>query len=62
LWRFHRAAHLFAVPQDGESVRTPPGFIFAAKLPGEITHKKLLTDRERETEEFPGVIELLDQR
>jgi uncharacterized protein YecE (DUF72 family) len=42
--------------------RTPPGFIFAAKFPGEITHKKLLVDCERETREFLGVMELLGEK
>ncbi|MGH9448649.1 MAG: DUF72 domain-containing protein [Terriglobia bacterium] len=42
--------------------RTPPGFIFAAKFPGEITHKKLLADCERETDEFVGVMELLGEK
>ncbi|MGH9327170.1 MAG: DUF72 domain-containing protein, partial [Terriglobia bacterium] len=42
--------------------RTPPGFIFAAKFPGEITHKKLLLDCERETDEFLGVMELLGEK
>jgi len=42
--------------------RTPPGFIFAAKFPGEITHKKLLEDCERETAEFLSVMELLGEK
>ncbi|MEJ2007192.1 MAG: DUF72 domain-containing protein [Acidobacteriota bacterium] len=42
--------------------RTPPGFIFAAKFPGEITHKKVLIDCERETEEFLNVMELLGEK
>lgn len=42
--------------------RTPPGFIFAAKFPGEITHKKLLVDCDGETDEFLGVMELLGEK
>ncbi len=42
--------------------RTPPGFIFAAKFPGEITHKKLLVDCERETDEFLSVMGLLGEK
>jgi uncharacterized protein YecE (DUF72 family) len=42
--------------------RTPPEFVFAAKFPGEITHKKLLVDCERETDEFLGVMELLGEK
>ncbi|MGH9396723.1 MAG: DUF72 domain-containing protein [Terriglobia bacterium] len=42
--------------------RTPPGFTFAAKFPGEVTHKKLLADCERETDEFLGVMELLGEK
>lgn len=32
--------------------RTPPGFVFALKLPREITHERRLLGVERETEEF----------
>jgi uncharacterized protein YecE (DUF72 family) len=42
--------------------RTPDGFIFAAKFPGEITHKKVLIDCQRETDEFLGVMELLGEK
>lgn len=42
--------------------RTPDDFIFAAKFPGEITHKKVLVDCENETEEFLNVIELLGEK
>jgi len=42
--------------------RTPNGFIFAAKFPADITHKKVLIDCHRETEEFLGVMELLGDK
>ena len=42
--------------------RTPPGFTFAAKFPGEITHQNVLIDCERETEEFLTVMELLGEK
>ncbi len=42
--------------------RTPPGFTFAVKFPGEITHKRVLIDCERETEEFLSVMELLGNK
>lgn len=42
--------------------RTPEGFIFSAKFPGEITHKRVLIDCERETEEFLGAMELLGEK
>lgn len=56
----------YAIPSrklvQGWLERTPPGFIFAAKFPQEITHKKLLADCERETAEFLGVMELLGDK
>ncbi|HKS72595.1 MAG TPA: DUF72 domain-containing protein, partial [Terriglobales bacterium] len=42
--------------------RTPDSFIFSAKFPGEITHKKVLIDCDRETEEFLGAMELLGEK
>jgi uncharacterized protein YecE (DUF72 family) len=42
--------------------KTPPGFTFAAKFPSEVTHKKVLVDCERETEEFLGVMDLLGEK
>ena len=42
--------------------RTPPGFIFAAKFPQDITHKKVLIDCDRETEEFLSAMELLGEK
>jgi len=42
--------------------RTPDGFIFSAKFPGDITHKKVLINCEGETEEFLGVMELLGEK
>jgi uncharacterized protein YecE (DUF72 family) len=42
--------------------RARPGFVFAAKFPQDVTHKKLFVDCERKTEEFLGVMELLDEK
>jgi uncharacterized protein YecE (DUF72 family) len=42
--------------------RTPPGFIFAAKIPQVITHEKVLQDCDAELGEFLGVMELLGSK
>jgi uncharacterized protein YecE (DUF72 family) len=42
--------------------RARPGFVFAAKFPQDVTHRKLLVDCERKTEEFLGVMELLGEK
>lgn len=42
--------------------KTPPGFIFAAKVPSVITHQKVLKDCEREFTSFLNAMELLDER
>jgi uncharacterized protein YecE (DUF72 family) len=42
--------------------KTPPGFTFAAKFPQDITHKKVLIECERATDEFLGVMELLGEK
>ncbi|HUC44852.1 MAG TPA: DUF72 domain-containing protein [Candidatus Sulfotelmatobacter sp.] len=41
---------------DGWRERTPPGFLFAAKLPQEITHERGLVDCERPLAEFLEVM------
>lgn len=47
---------------DGWRDRTPPGFLFAAKLPGEITHEKGLVACEDPVREFIGVMERLGDK
>jgi len=42
--------------------KTPPGFIFAAKVPGAITHEKVLTDCQSEFSLFLSTMELLGDR
>jgi uncharacterized protein YecE (DUF72 family) len=42
--------------------KTPPGFIFAAKVPSVITHQKVLTDCQREFTSFLNAMELLQER
>jgi len=42
--------------------KTPPGFVFAAKVPGAITHEKLLKDCEPELTMFLNNISLLGDR
>jgi uncharacterized protein YecE (DUF72 family) len=47
---------------DGWRDRTPPGFLFAAKLPGEITHEKGLVDCQAPLTEFIAVMERLGDK
>lgn len=42
--------------------RTPAEFVFAAKFPGAITHEKVLSGCEEETQEFLGVMDLLGEK
>jgi uncharacterized protein YecE (DUF72 family) len=42
--------------------KTPPGFIFAAKIPGVITHEKVLKDCQAELTMFLKNMELLGNR
>lgn len=42
--------------------KTPPGFIFAAKVPGAITHEKVLKDCQAEFTQFLRNISLLGDR
>jgi uncharacterized protein YecE (DUF72 family) len=44
---------------NGWERKTPPGFIFAVKVPQTITHEKVLLDCEGEFKEFVGMMELL---
>jgi uncharacterized protein YecE (DUF72 family) len=47
---------------DGWRDRTPPGFLFAAKLPQEITHEKGLVDCAAPLREFLAVMERLGDK
>jgi uncharacterized protein YecE (DUF72 family) len=42
--------------------KTPPGFVFAAKIPGAITHEKVLRDCQTEFTTFLRTMELLEDR
>ncbi len=41
---------------------TPPGFVFAAQVPGVITHQKVMKDCQRELTTFLNSLELLSDR
>ncbi len=42
--------------------RTPPGFVFAAKIPRSITHDKVMEDCDEELKEFLSAIDLLGEK
>jgi uncharacterized protein YecE (DUF72 family) len=42
--------------------KTPPGFLFAAKVPQRITHEKVLVDSEAEFSEFLKVMDALGEK
>ena len=42
--------------------KTPPDFIFAAKVPRVVTHEKILVNCEAEFEEFLDRMDLLDEK
>lgn len=42
--------------------RTPPGFLFAAKVPQTITHEKVLVDCDQDLKEFLKAMELLGDK
>lgn len=46
----------------GWEAKTPPGFLFAAKVPQSITHEKLLVDCEEEFGEFVERMRLLGEK
>jgi len=46
----------------GWKEKTPPGFIFTAKIPGVITHQKVLKDCQSEFTPFLSTMELLGDR
>jgi uncharacterized protein YecE (DUF72 family) len=47
---------------DAWRERTPPGFLFCPKLPGEITHEKLLEGAEEQVAAFTDVISRLGDK
>jgi uncharacterized protein YecE (DUF72 family) len=47
---------------DGWNSKTPPGFVFVAKVPQSITHEKILLDCDAEVEEFLGVMGRLGRK
>jgi uncharacterized protein YecE (DUF72 family) len=46
----------------GWNAKTPPGFMFAAKVPQIITHEKMLHDCESEMTEFLNVMDALGEK
>src|SRR5260370_41355152 len=42
--------------------KTPPGFVFAAKVPQVITHQKMLHDCDQEMTEFLNVMDQLHEK
>ena len=46
----------------GWNAKTPPGFIFAAKVPQVITHEKVLVDCEKELAQFLKAMDLLGDK
>lgn len=57
---FYRTPALTTV--KGWYSRTPPGFLFAAKVPQRITHEKVLVDCEEEFSEFLKVMDALGEK
>src|SRR5207249_1408526 len=55
---FYRTPSISTV--NGWYEKTPPDFIFAAKVPQVITHEKVLADCEKEFDDFIGRMDLLD--
>jgi uncharacterized protein YecE (DUF72 family) len=51
-----------AATVSGWNEKTPPDFVFAAKVPRAITHEKVLLDCDKEFDEFIGRIDLLGDK
>jgi uncharacterized protein YecE (DUF72 family) len=47
---------------EGWNLKTPPGFVFAAKVPQVITHEKVLVDCEDDLKHFLKTMELLGDK
>jgi uncharacterized protein YecE (DUF72 family) len=46
----------------GWNAKTPPGFVFAAKMPQAITHEKVLVDCEKQLAQFLRAMDLLGEK
>lgn len=57
---FYRIPALSTV--KGWYAKTPPGFVFAAKIPQAITHEKVLQDCDAELSEFLKVMDALGEK
>jgi len=57
---FYRTPALTTV--KGWYAKTPPGFLFAAKVPQVITHEKVLVDCEAEFKQFVDTMDLLGDK
>ena len=57
---FYRTPSLSTV--KGWNAKTPPGFLFAAKVPQVITHEKVLVDCDAEFKEFIEVMDNLGEK
>jgi uncharacterized protein YecE (DUF72 family) len=47
---------------EGWNLKTPPGFVFAAKIPQVITHEKMLVDCEEDLKHFLKTMEVLGDK
>ena len=57
---FHRTPSLSTV--KGWNAKTPPGFLFAAKVPQIITHEKVLVECDAEFKQFIEVMDTLGDK
>ena len=57
---FYRTPSLQTV--KGWNAKTPPGFLFAAKVPQIITHEKVLVDCDAEFKQFVDVMDILGNK
>src|SRR6266849_11150270 len=57
---FYRTPSLSTV--EGWNLKTPPGFIFAAKVPQVITHEKVLVDSEDDLKHFLKTMDALGDK
>jgi uncharacterized protein YecE (DUF72 family) len=49
-------------PFHNWALKTPPGFIFALKIPRTITHEKVLVECDKEFEEFVSTVQVLGEK
>src|SRR6266849_5836784 len=57
---FYRTPSISTV--EGWNIKTPPGFIFAAKVPQVITHEKVLVDCEDDLSHFLRTMDVLGNK